>query len=184
MHNATILKNGHLCYVGGSLTESLFVFGRLFQEFCVMAFAKIDTQRLRFFRLNDTDVGHDYEECDDSQHCAQCCALGHCTSKNPYSRQGQCEADEGMYFPCVVCEPEYNGHPQVERLPLGAAEAVLDPSKKTKKLEPQAYDAHPRRRIAKQCPSDRKPPQRTRHAVEYTTRGLVTRAVVHTTSTN
>ena len=119
-----------------------FVFGKLFQEFCVMAFAKIDTQRLRFFRLNDTDVGHDYEECDDSQHCAQCCALGHCTSKNPYSRQGQCEADEGMYFPCVVCEPEYNGHPQVERLPLGAAEAVLDPSKKTKKLEPQAYDVY------------------------------------------
>ena len=59
MHNATILKNGHLCYVGGSLTESLFVFGRLFQEFCVMAFAKIDTQRLRFFRLNQDQIRAD-----------------------------------------------------------------------------------------------------------------------------
>ena len=35
------------------------MFGRLFQEFCVMSFAKIDTQRLRYLRQNQDELRAD-----------------------------------------------------------------------------------------------------------------------------
>ena len=55
---------------------------------------------------------HDCDECDSSGHCDNCCEMGCCTTKNPYSRQGQYMTDEGTYFPCTICESEHNGEPQ------------------------------------------------------------------------
>lgn len=55
---------------------------------------------------------HDYEECDSSGHCGECCELSYCTTKNEWARQGQYECDKGMYFPCTICEPQFNCEPQ------------------------------------------------------------------------
>ena len=55
---------------------------------------------------------HDDEECDSSGHCEICCKLSKCTTKDEWVRQGQYECDKGMYFPCTICEPHFNGKPQ------------------------------------------------------------------------
>ena len=61
----------------------------------------------------DSDLEyHDDEECDSSGHCEVCCKLSKCTTKDEWARQGQYECDIGMYFPCTICQPQFNGKPQ------------------------------------------------------------------------
>jgi hypothetical protein len=58
---------------------------------------------------NEEESGHDEDECDSSGHCQMCCKLSRCTTKDEWARQGQYECYEGMYFPCTICEPQFNG---------------------------------------------------------------------------
>ena len=60
---------------------------------------------------SDTEY-HDDEECDSSGHCVICCKLSKCTTKDEWARQGQYECGIGMYFPCAICEPQFNSEPQ------------------------------------------------------------------------
>ena len=55
---------------------------------------------------------HDDEECESSGHCETCCELSKCTTKDEWARQGQYECGIGMYFPCAICEPQFNSEPQ------------------------------------------------------------------------
>ena len=55
---------------------------------------------------------HDDEECETSGHCETCCELSKCTTKDEWARQGQYECGIGMYFPCAICEPQFNSEPQ------------------------------------------------------------------------
>jgi hypothetical protein len=48
---------------------------------------------------------HDPEDCDSAGNCPECCALGECTSKHAFARQGQWEHEhEALYFACPHCE--------------------------------------------------------------------------------
>jgi hypothetical protein len=67
----------------------------------------IDNELYEFDENSDPHDNEDYE-CEECGDCDVCCELGDCTSKNPFSNQGQWVTTPGLYISCPHCEP-YDG---------------------------------------------------------------------------